>query len=500
MTHSNSDWHFDNSFARLPSSLFVKQLPVNVRHPQLVQLNVRLAGELGLDVAMLTNRGAAFFSGNEIPPGAMPLAQAYAGHQFGHFTMLGDGRAILLGELIDRQGQRRDLQLKGSGKTPFSRGGDGRAPLGPVLREYIISEAMVALGVPTTLSLAVTTTGEDVVREQILPGAVLTRVAASHIRVGTFEYLAARGDTTALQALVDYVLARHYPADRSALQPAQTLLTTVIARQAALIARWMQIGFIHGVMNTDNMSIAGETIDYGPCAFMDAYDPATRFSSIDRTGRYAYNRQPHIAFWNLNRFAETLLPLLHADATSAVAVARECLATFEDTYRHHWLSAMGSKLGLFTPTSPDDDLIAAWLQLLQRQGADFCNSHRALIALVETDPGPLESELFAQHSETDPDGQQASQAWQKRWQARLSHQGRAASEVVALMQDANPVVIPRNHRVEQAISAAVEAQDYAPMQKLLAILERPFEAQADAAEYRRPPRPEERVLQTFCGT
>jgi len=446
----------------------------------MVVLNRPLAEQLGLDADLLGN--AAWFAGNELLPGAEPLAQAYAGHQYGHFTMLGDGRAILLGEQIAPGGGRFDIQLKGPGRTPFSRGGDGRAALGPMLREYIISEAMHALGIPTTRSLAVVTTGELVYREETLPGAVLTRVAASHIRVGTFEYAAARGEKAALQALADYTRHRHYPKIVDAEQPYAAFLEAVIERQAALITRWQCVGFIHGVMNTDNMALSGETIDYGPCAFMDAYDPATVFSSIDRHGRYAYGQQPHITQWNLARLAETLLPLLHEDDRKAVEAANEALASFEVHFEHHWLAGMRSKLGLFTEESDDLALIQSLLDWMQRTRADFTNTFRAL------------SNAPAVTLSQDPDYLD----WQQRWQSRLNRQPQPAGEVVEWMRRHNPSAIPRNHKVEEALAAAVETGDLSVMERLLAVLAKPYDYSQAHPEYDVPSNSDS--YRTFCGT
>ncbi len=446
----------------------------------MVVLNRPLAKELGLDADLLGN--AAWFAGNELPPGAEPLAQAYAGHQYGHFTMLGDGRAILLGEQMTPGGRRFDIQLKGPGPTTFSRRGDGRAALGPMLREYIISEAMHALGIPTTRSLAVVTTGEPVYREEKLPGAVLTRVAASHIRVGTFEYAAARGEKAALQALADYTLRRHYPEVVEAEQPYVAFLEAVIERQAALIARWQFVGFIHGVMNTDNMALSGETIDYGPCAFMEAYDPATVFSSIDRHGRYAYGQQPHIAQWNLARLAETLLPLLHEDEGKAVEVANEAIASFEHRFKHHWLAGMRSKLGLFTEESDDLGLILSLLDWMQQTKADFTNTFRDLssgaVGTLSQDTGFLD--------------------WEQRWRDRLSRQPQPKEEVVERMQRHNPAFIPRNHKVEEALAAAVDAGDLSVMERLLGVLARPYDYSQEHPEYGVPSNSES--YRTFCGT
>ena len=473
-------WRLDHSYARLPAQFHLRVEPTPVREPKMVVLNRPLAESLGLDADLLDN--AAWFSGNELPPGAEPLAQAYAGHQYGHFTMLGDGRAILLGEQMSPDGARFDIQLKGSGPTPFSRRGDGRAALGPMLREYLISEAMHALGIPTTRSLAVVTTGEMVFREGPLPGAVLTRVAASHIRVGTFEYAAARGDKDALQALTDYTLRRHYPEAVDAEQPCVAFLAAVIERQAALIARWQLVGFIHGVMNTDNMALSGETIDYGPCAFMDAYDPATVFSSIDRHGRYAYGQQPHIAQWNLARLAEALLPLLHEDEAKAVEIANEAITSFETRFQGHWLAGMRSKLGLFTEETDDTTLIESLLDWMRQTKADFTNTFRALSdassATLSQDPGYLD--------------------WHQRWQTRRSRQSQPAREVVERMQQHNPAFIPRNHKVEEALAAAVEKDDLSVMEQLLAALAKPYEHSQEHPEYSMPSSSES--YQTYCGT
>jgi uncharacterized protein YdiU (UPF0061 family) len=446
----------------------------------MVVFNRPLAESLGLDADSLDN--AALFAGNEWPPEAQPLAQAYAGHQYANFTMLGDGRALLLGEHIAPSGERFDIQLKGSGPTPFSRRGDGRAALGPMLREYIISEAMHALGIPTTRSLAVVTTGEPVFREETLPGAVLTRVAASHIRVGTFEYAAARGEKAALQALADHTLRRHYPEVVDAEAPYVAFLEAVIERQARLIAQWQHVGFIHGVMNTDNMALSGETIDYGPCAFMDAYDPATVFSSIDRNGRYAYGRQPHIAQWNLARLAETLLPLLHDDDEKAVEIANASIEGFETRFKRHWLAGMRAKLGLFTEESDDTPLIQSLLDWMQQTKADFTNTFRALSgsssATLSQDPAYLD--------------------WHQRWQSRLSRQSQSARQVTEQMQHHNPAFIPRNHKVEEALAAAVENDDLSVMRRLQAVLAKPYDHSQDHPDYSMPSNSES--YQTFCGT
>jgi uncharacterized protein YdiU (UPF0061 family) len=447
----------------------------------MVVLNRALARSLGLDAEALGS-AAALFAGNELPPGAQPIAQAYAGHQYGHFTMLGDGRAILLGEQLTPSGERFDIQLKGPGPTPFSRRGDGRAALGPMLREYIISEAMHALGIPTTRSLAVVTTGETVYRETPLPGAVLTRVAASHIRVGTFEYAAARGDNQDLKALADYTLWRHYPDLKEAAAPYLALLEAIIERQAALIAQWQMVGFVHGVKNTDNMALSGETIDYGPCAFMDAYDPATVFSSIDHHGRYAYDRQPPITQWNLARLAEALLPLLHEEEASAIEIASNAISRFETSFKDHWLNGMRAKLGLFTGESEDATLIQSLLDWMLQAKADFTNTFRALStpssASLSQDPGFTE--------------------WHRAWQDRLSRQPQSAEEVAESMRRRNPAVIPRNHKVEEALAAAVHDADLSAMNRLLDVLASPYDHNRDIAEFAAPSDSES--YRTFCGT
>lgn len=483
----DAGWNFENSYARLPEAFYVRLDPTPVRQPKLLVFNVALARALGLDPdALKDGEGDAVFSGNRIPDGAEPLAQAYAGHQFGFFTMLGDGRAILLGEQVTPKGERFDIQYKGSGKTPFSRQGDGRAALGPMLREYIISEALYALGIPTTRSLAVAATGEPVFRETALPGAILTRTAASHIRVGTFEYASARGRPDEIRALADYTIRRHFPDLAAGGNPYLALLGAVAERQASLVARWLLVGFIHGVMNTDNMALSGETIDYGPCAFMDAYDPATVFSSIDMNGRYAYGRQPQIAQWNLARLAETLLPLIHADSREAVAMANEAISGFPDTFRNYWLAGMRAKLGLSNQEACDGGLVEGLLDGLHRHRADFTNTFRSLAS------GSLpEAELFQA---------QDFKQWFERWQARLKRQPGSWESSRRLMNTHNPAVIPRNHRVEEALEAAVERNDFTVMENLLAILSRPYQDPPEQAGYHLPPPPSEQPYRTFCGT
>ena len=483
-----------SSYARLPQQFYARLGPTPVARPRLIQFNRALALELGLGVDGLDDEAlAAIFSGNRLPAGVEPIAAAYAGHQFGYFVpQLGDGRAILIGEARDRSGVLRDIQLKGSGRTPFSRNGDGRAALGPVLREYLVSEAMHALGIPTTRSLAAVLTGEFVQREQRLPGAILTRVAASHVRVGTFQYFAARGQNEAIRQLADYCVERHYPEARSSERPYLALLQLVIERQAQLIAQWMQVGFIHGVMNTDNMALSGETIDYGPCAFMDTYDPAQVFSSIDSFGRYAYANQPRIAQWNLARFAETLLPLVDPSAERAVELATAAVNRFAALHAERWLLGMRRKLGLVTAEEGDRELVQSLLDLMHAQRADFTLTFRRLADSVspEHSAGSARN-LFADPAAFDP--------WAAHWQSRLSREpsnpGRAED-----MRQANPAFIPRNHRIEQIIDAAVTREDFAPFVELLAVLTQPYQDQPGLERYAQPPAPAERVLQTFCGT
>jgi serine/tyrosine/threonine adenylyltransferase len=494
-------WRFDNSYGRLPQALYVRQAPTPTRAPRLVILNRALAQEMGLNPqALEAEEGVGALSGARVPAGADPLAQAYAGHQFGHFAMLGDGRAILLGEQITPSGARVDIHLKGGGQTAFSRRGDGRAALGPMLREHIISEAMHALGIPTTRSLAVTLTGEPVYRQTPQAGAVLARVAASHIRVGTFAF-AARDEAT-LRALADYTIARHDPACLVGHDsPYLPWLRAVIERQAALVARWLMVGFIHGVMNTDNMAISGETIDYGPCAFMDAYDPATVFSSIDHQGRYAYGNQPQIAQWNLARFAEAVLPLLHPSQEEAIRLAEAEVKGFGARFSAHWLAGMRAKLGLLTEEGEDEALAHDLLAQMHAAGADYTLTFRGLAAIAAN-----EAEARSEGSE-DAEGSQGlggaqaleGSGWSARWRARLARQPQPLGEATAQMRAHNPVVIPRNHMVERALAAA-ERGDMAPLQDLVAAVTRPFEDVASHAPYRGPAPPSAARYQTFCGT
>jgi uncharacterized protein YdiU (UPF0061 family) len=477
-------WNLDHSYSRLPALFFRHATPAVVKRPALAVFNETLARSLGLDPDILQSPSqAGLFTGNLLPPGARPIAQAYAGHQFGHFTTLGDGRAILLGEQLTPGGERFDIQLKGSGRTPFSRGGDGLAALGPMLREYLISEAMHALGIPTTRSLAVATTGESVFRSEELPGAVLTRVAASHIRVGTFQWAAAHQDDAALRALADHTRRRHFPdlADGTHLD----FFHAAMDRQAALVAKWLHVGFIHGVMNTDNMALSGETIDYGPCAFLDRYDPATVFSSIDHAGRYAYAQQPSIARWNLARLAEAMIPLLHEDERKSVELANGALHQFEGIFQNHWLDGMRAKLGLLTAEAEDHALVEQLLDWMQRSKADFTATFSTLSSTAALDHPPF----------PDPD----FDAWHATWQARLSRQAGGQAEILTRMKARNPQVIPRNHKVEEALEAATTHADFAPFHKLLAAITRPF-AEPDSDEFTTPPPANSPRYQTFCGT
>jgi uncharacterized protein YdiU (UPF0061 family) len=491
-------FNFENTYVQLPERFYSRLDPLPVAGPHLVKANVDLAQALGLDPeALASKQGVEILSGNRVGEGSQPLAIAYAGHQFGHFVpQLGDGRANLLGEVTARDGIRYDIQLKGSGPTPFSRGGDGRAALGPVLREYIVSEAMSALGVPTTRALAAVTTGERVLRERVLPGAVLTRVAASHLRVGTFEYFAARCDTEGVRILADYSIARHYPNAAQARNPYRALLDAVIARQAKLVAQWMLIGFIHGVMNTDNTSISGETIDYGPCAFMEAYDPATVFSSIDHHGRYAYGNQPRVAFWNLTRLAEAVLPVLaqeEASEETALASANEALAAFPGVYEISRLAGLRRKLGLLTEREGDATLVQDLLDRMTANCADFTLTFRRL---CEAAAGPgYDSEIRGLF--TDPG---AYDSWASRWRERLEEERVSWEDRTTAMRKVNPAFIPRNHLVEAALNAAVERQDFQPFEELLDVVSRPYEDRPGWERFGMPASPEESVTQTFCGT
>ncbi|MEQ5803016.1 protein adenylyltransferase SelO [Halomonas sp. H10-9-1] len=491
---------FSLRYARLPERFYLRFAPVPVPEPRLVAFNRPLAETLGFDLdAFDESRAAQWFSGNCVPEGAEPLAQAYAGHQFGHFNpRLGDGRAVLLGEVVDREGRLRELQLKGAGMTPFSRGADGRAPLGAVLREYLVSEAMHRLGVPTTRALAAVTTGERLFRRVPEPGAVLTRVAASHLRVGTFQYFAARDDLEAVTTLADMAIERHYPelqgpapAGHQEGERYLALLEAVAERQAALVAQWMGLGFIHGVMNTDNCAISGETIDYGPCAFMEAYDPATVFSSIDEGGRYAYRNQPWIAQWNLARLAETLLPLFDDDQESAIAKATRVIEAYAPRYEDEWLAVFRNKLGLTREEEGDRALAEAFLEAMAAGRADFTLAFRGLAEAVEED-APALLDLF--------DGDTSLRAWLPRWRARLAREEASPAEIAARIRAVNPLYIPRNHQVERVIAAAAEHDDFVPFEALREVLSEPFTAQPGREAYAEPAPAGERVLRTFCGT
>ena len=494
-TNNTTPFAFDNSYARLPERFFARLNPTPVSNPSLIRINQTLARHLGLDPDFLGSpKGVEIFAGNDIAEGSEPLAMAYAGQQFGGWSpQLGDGRAHLLGEVIDTDGVRRDIALKGSGRTPYSRGGDGRAWIGPVLREYIVSEAMAAFNIPTTRALAAVTTGETVFREQRMPGAVLTRVAGSHIRVGTFQFFASRQDLEALKMLADHAIDRHYPAVRETENPYLSLLEDVIAGQAALIAKWMSVGFIHGVMNTDNVLISGETIDYGPCAFMDSYDPKMVFSSIDQMGRYAYQNQPGIAQWNLASFASSILPLINADEDKAVAAAETAVGAFVDLFNGAWSGALKDKIGLADDHEGDIELAHDLLKRMAANNADFTLTFRRLGGLSGQDAHDDDSmrALFDDPASFDE--------WAVKWRALLAKEARGDADRQAVMRKTNPAYIPRNHRVEQVIAAALEG-DLGPFDILMDILAKPFDEQPDNAAYQAPPQPEEVVHETFCGT
>jgi len=481
------------SYAGLPERFFARVHPARVAKPRLIEFNRPLAVDLGLDVAGFdADALAGLFSGNVLLPGAEPIAMAYAGHQFGQFVpQLGDGRAILLGEMRDHAGVRRDIQLKGSGRTPYSRGGDGRAALGPVLREYLVSEAMHALGVRATRALAAVMTGEPVYREEVLPGAILTRVAAGHVRVGTFQYFAARDDVDATRLLADYVIERHYPQAAGTAEPYLALLRAVIHAQAALVASWMHVGFIHGVMNTDNMAISGETLDFGPCAFMDAYDPGTVFSSIDQHGRYAFGNQPNAAQWDLARFAETLLPLIDPVPERALELAGAAVLAFSALFKDLWLEGMRRKLGLAAREEGDSQLAQGLLETMQRNQADFTLTFRRLCDEAEHADAGVRA-LFAQPRDYDQ--------WAVLWRARLQRDSSQPNARAAAMRLCNPAVIPRNHRIARVIDAAVKRDDFGPFAELSSVLASPYQTQPRFESYADPPQPGERVLQTFCGT
>lgn len=483
---TEAGWNLDNSYAQLPQSFFTRLNPNPVSSPKLIILNRPLAKFLGFNFEKLKdNDDTAIFSGNEIPEGAVPIAQAYAGHQFGHFTMLGDGRALLLGEQITANGQRFDIQLKGSGRTPYSRGGDGRAALGPMLREYIISEAMYGLNIPTTRSLAVVTTGETVFREKEEIGAILTRVAASHLRVGTFQYVSNWCSVEELRVLADYTLKRHFPEIYNDEDCYFSMLKEIIKRQASLIAKWQLVGFIHGVMNTDNMTISGETIDYGPCAFMDSYNPETVFSSIDVYGRYSYGNQPNIAAWNLSRLAEALLPLISDNEKLAIKLVKDALSNFDDLYHNNWITGMRAKLGIFNIEVEDEALIGKLFSIMEKYGGDYTNTFRALTLNKFDDMMIFDTEEFVK--------------WHEMWLARLNRQNEPMESSYELMKNSNPAIIPRNHRVEDALEAAING-DYSVMEKLNDVLSSPFEYSVKQDEYAKLPTKRNCAYRTFCGT
>ena len=478
-------WHFDNTYSKLSNTFKEDIKPTPVHDPELIILNKELAKDLNLDFSKIDTKDLAkLFSGNLLPEGTNTIAQAYAGHQFGHFTMLGDGRAVLLGEHLVNGTNRFDIQFKGSGKTSFSRNGDGRAALGPMLREYIISEAMNGLNIPTTRSLAVVKSGEDVVRETSLPGAILTRVASSHIRVGTFQYIAARQKKDELELFLDYVINRHYPNLKNSQNKPLDLLNIVIEKQIDLIVNWMRVGFIHGVINTDNVSISGETIDYGPCAFMDIYDPKTVFSSIDQMGRYAYCNQPVITKWNLSRFAECLIPLIDKDQNKAVQIATEIINSFEKQYEEKWLNMMRDKLGLFGIDEKDKLLIVDLLTWMHQSKTDYTNTFCYLMNEKIIEDVSYEDEVFKN--------------WKKRWKERLSKNNDSPSKILELMKNNNPLVIPRNHKVEEALEAA-QQNDLSPFKKLLEIIGKPYNEQKEITDFQSPSTSGEKY-QTFCGT
>ena len=477
-------WHFDNSYSKLSKTFKEDIKPTPVHEPELVILNEELAKNLNLNFSGIDKKKLAeIFSGNSLPDGTNTIAQAYAGHQFGHFTMLGDGRAVLLGEHIDNKNQRFDIQFKGSGRTSFSRGGDGRAALGPMLREYIISEAINALNIPTTRSLAVVKTGEKVVRENLLNGAILTRVASSHIRVGTFQYIAATQNLEDLNTLVDYTIDRHYPEIKSSKNKALDLLSLVMERQCQLVINWMRVGFIHGVMNTDNMAISGETIDYGPCAFMDQYDPKTVFSSIDKFGRYAFSNQPPITKWNLARFAECLIPLIDKDEDTAIKIATELIDNFQNIYEEKWLNMMRDKLGLFGEDKNDLTLINKLLDWMKNNNADYTNTFCHLMG-VEIDNEVYKNDDFKN--------------WTNEWEKRLKLNN-SSDKYLELMKKTNPIVIPRNQKVEEALADA-DKGNLETMNKLLKVLSNPYSDQENIIEFQKPTPTGNEKYQTFCGT
>ena len=485
---SKTGWHFDNSYSRLPETMFSRLNPIPVKAPKLIILNEPLSEELGLNFSKVKNDNlASMFSGNSLPEGSECIAQAYAGHQFGHFTMLGDGRAIVIGEHINKNNKRFDIQFKGSGQTPYSRNADGRAALGPMLREYIISESIYSLGIPTTRSLAVVATGEKVIRETPLPGAILTRIATSHIRVGTFQYAAIKGNLNNLKTLLDYTISRHYPDLKNTKNPPLALINAVMEKQIELVTNWMRVGFIHGVMNTDNMTISGETIDYGPCAFMDAYNPETVFSSIDHNGRYAYFNQPGIAKWNLARFAESLIPFVDEKKDRAIDILTENINKFDEIYKKHWLNMMRKKLGLFGEKSEDENLINELLSWMHENNADYTNTFCSLNK--ET---ILNDKLFKNNKFSN---------WYQKWKNRLNMNNKPMELSSNLMNENNPLVIPRNYKVEEALDAASNNDDLEPLKILLNILKKPYNRHSEISSYQSPPPLEsQKSYKTYCGT
>ena len=486
MLSNEIGWNFDNTYSKLPESFISKISPIPVKSPELTIFNYNLAEKLGLNFSSIEkNDLSKLFSGNLLPEGSKSIAQAYAGHQFGHFTMLGDGRAVLMGEHVSKNNERFDIQFKGSGQTPFSRNGDGRAALGPMLREYIISEAMHSLNVPTTRSLAVVKTGEEVVRENILQGAILTRVASSHLRVGTFQYVAMRNNESELRTLVDYTINRHYPNIKKSKNKAIDLLKVLIELQIDLVVNWMRVGFIHGVMNTDNMSISGETIDYGPCAFMDTYDPQTVFSSIDESGRYAYFNQPSITKWNLARFAECLISLIDPKKEKAIEIATETINSFDKSYETKWINMMRDKLGLFGQDQKDQVLIIDLLTWMHKNKADYTNTFCFLM-----------DENF-QHNKIYND--ENFLTWKERWKERLKLNNNTSEKYLSLMKSVNPLVIPRNHKVEEVLESA-NNNDLSPLKKLIKVLEKPYEKTKENIDYQSPAPASDKKYKTFCGT
>ena len=487
MIQDNKNIKSENTYCELPNIFYSKEIPEKILNPKLVEFNKELAEDLGLDLKFLnSDEGIQYLVGNKLLEGSTPIAQAYAGHQFGHFTMLGDGRAILLGEFISRNGQRFDIQLKGAGKTKYSRGGDGKAALGPMLREYIISEGMYGLKIPTTRSLAVISTGENVIREEILEGALLVRIAKSHIRVGTFQFARNFGDVEDLKKLADYTLNRHFKKDSYEGNSYLYLLKEVINNQAKLISKWQLVGFIHGVMNTDNMTISGETIDYGPCAFMDSYDINTVFSSIDINGRYAYGNQPKIGVWNLTRFAESLLPLLDDDIDNAIKIAEEALSNYGKLYNEYYFNGMRAKLGLFNKEEEDENLILSLLTIMNKFKADYTNTFLNLTLGNLEEMSIFKSDDFKK--------------WYESWQARLAKQNKSRDEIKKLMQSNNPTVIPRNYIVENAIKAAVNNNDYSVINKFLEALKNPYDYSNISEEYSKIPEVPSCPYKTYCGT